>query len=161
MSPLEFSSEDCGLWCCYKLKLRHYSTTSPFNNYCIQLSEEETSISIEWILYTGLLPVLAWREGNIARSAKSILYIYIYCIAAGLGNKKISFPFSPQHPSYIKRWLSTKGASAISPMQWRTWTYPVIKLSRVLKLMGRDCNHRIQYQYIFKWCYLACGGYCA
>jgi hypothetical protein len=43
-----------------------------------------TSISIEWILYTGLLPVLAWKGGNIARSAKSIY------IAAGLGNKKIS-----------------------------------------------------------------------
>jgi hypothetical protein len=74
-----------------------------------------SSISIGWILYTRLLPVIAWREGNIARSAKSIY------IAAGLGNKKISFPFSPHHPSYYKRWLSTKGASAISPMQWRTW----------------------------------------
>jgi hypothetical protein len=69
------------------------------------------SISIEWILYTGRLPVLAWREGNIARSAK---YIYI---AAGLGNKKISFPFSPHHSSYNTRRLSTKGESAISLMQ--------------------------------------------
>jgi hypothetical protein len=70
-----------------------------------------SSISIEWILYPGLLPVLAWRGGNIARSAKSIY------IAAGLGNKKISFPFSPHHPSYNKRWLSSKGMSAILPMQ--------------------------------------------
>jgi hypothetical protein len=52
------------------------------------------SISIEWILYTGLIPVLAWREGNIARSAKSIY------IAAGLGNKKISLPLFPP-PSLI------------------------------------------------------------
>jgi hypothetical protein len=96
------------------------------------------TISIEWILYTGLLPVLAWREGNIARSAKSIY------IAACLGNKKISFPFSPHHPSYNKIWLSTKGASAISLMQWRTWIN-VLRggaLSyRVLKSMGgvRQC----------------------
>jgi hypothetical protein len=40
--------------------------------------------------------MLAWRGGNIARSAKSIY------IAADLGNKKISFPFSPHHPSYNK-----------------------------------------------------------
>jgi hypothetical protein len=50
---------------------------------------------------------------------RSYRQIYIY-IAAGLGNKKISFPSSPHHPSYNKRWLSIKGASAISPMQWRT-----------------------------------------
>jgi hypothetical protein len=49
------------------------------------------SISMEWILYTCLLPVPAWREGNIVLSAKSIY------IAAGLGNKKISFPFPPHH----------------------------------------------------------------
>jgi hypothetical protein len=60
------------------------------------------TISIEWIIYTiyGL----------------SILSIYL---AAGLANKKISFPFFPP-PSltvYKKRWLSTKGASDISPMQ--------------------------------------------
>jgi hypothetical protein len=42
------------------------------------------------------------------------LYKYI---AAGQGNKKISFPFSPTIPHIIKRLLSTKGASAISPMQ--------------------------------------------
>jgi hypothetical protein len=30
------------------------------------------TISIEWIIYKGLLPVLAWREGHIARSGKSI-----------------------------------------------------------------------------------------
>jgi hypothetical protein len=94
--------------CSWKYTARNRSHRGIYSGY-------HSSISIEWILYAGLLPVLAWRGGNIARSAKSIY------IAAGLGNKKIRFPFSPHHPSYNKRWLSTKGASAISPMQWRTW----------------------------------------
>jgi hypothetical protein len=87
--------------------VRRLSRPSPTPSTCHFMS----LISIEWILYTRLLPVLSWRGGNIARSAKSIY------IAAGLGNKNISFPFSPHHPSYNKRWLSAKGASAISPMQ--------------------------------------------
>jgi hypothetical protein len=68
-------------------------------------------ISIEWILYTGLLPVLAWR-GEISLVAPKSIYI-----AAGLGIKKISFPFSVHHSSYNTRLLSTKGESAISLMQ--------------------------------------------
>jgi hypothetical protein len=68
-------------------------------------------ISIEWILYRGLLPVLAWR-GEISLVAPKSLYI-----AAGLGIKKISFPFSVHHSSYNTRRLSSKGESAISLMQ--------------------------------------------
>jgi hypothetical protein len=68
-------------------------------------------ISIEWILYTGLLPVLALR-GEISLVAPKSIYI-----AAGLGIKKISFPFSVHHSSYNTRLLSTKGESAISLMQ--------------------------------------------
>jgi hypothetical protein len=68
-------------------------------------------ISIEWILYTGLYTVLAWR-GEISLVAPKSIYI-----AAGLGIKKISFPFSVHHSSYNTRRLSTKGDSAISLMQ--------------------------------------------
>jgi hypothetical protein len=74
-------------------------------------SEEGTVISIEWILYTGLLPVLAWR-GEISLVAPNSKYI-----AASLSIKKISFPFSVHHSSYNTRRLSTKGESAISLMQ--------------------------------------------
>jgi hypothetical protein len=65
----------------------------------------------EWILYTGLLPVLAWR-GEISQVAPKSIYI-----AAGLGIKKISFPFSFHHSPYNTGRLSTKGESAISLMQ--------------------------------------------
>jgi hypothetical protein len=58
------------------------------------------------------------ERGNITSGAK----IYIYSIAAGLGIKKISFPFSVHHSSYNTRLLSTKGESAISLTQWRTCT---------------------------------------
>jgi hypothetical protein len=68
-------------------------------------------ISNEWILYTGLLPVLTWR-GEISLVAPKSIYI-----TAGLGIKKISFSFSVHHSSYNTRLLSTKGESAISPMQ--------------------------------------------
>jgi hypothetical protein len=73
--------------------------------------EQHPVISIEWILYTGLLPVLAWR-GEISLVAPKSVYI-----AAGLGIKKISFSFSGHHSSYNTRLLSTKGESAISLMQ--------------------------------------------
>jgi hypothetical protein len=72
--------------------------------------------TVEWILYTGLLPVLAWR-GEISLVAPKSIYI-----AAGLGIKKISFPFSVHHSPYNTRLLSTKGESAISLMQCRTCT---------------------------------------
>jgi hypothetical protein len=75
-------------------------------------------IFIEWIFYTGLLTVLAWR-GEISLAWRQNLYTYI---AVGLGIKKISFPFSVHHSSYNTRLLSTKGESAISLMQWRTCT---------------------------------------
>jgi hypothetical protein len=68
-------------------------------------------ISIEWILYTGLLPVLAWTGETSLVAPKSIY------IAAGLGIKKISLPFSVHHSSYNTRLLSTKSESAISLMQ--------------------------------------------
>jgi hypothetical protein len=67
-------------------------------------------ISIEWILYTGLLHA-RWR-GEISLVAPKSIYI-----AAGLGIKKISFPFSVHHSSYNTRLFSTKGESAISLMQ--------------------------------------------
>jgi hypothetical protein len=77
----------------------------------VSMTEWRPVISIEWILYTGLLPGLAWR-GEISPVAPKSIYI-----AAGMGIKKISFPFSVHHSSYNTRLLSTKGESAISMMQ--------------------------------------------
>jgi hypothetical protein len=45
--------------------------------------------------------VTAWTEETSLVTPHSISYI-----AAGLGNKKISFPFCPHHSSYDKRRLS-------------------------------------------------------
>jgi hypothetical protein len=64
-------------------------------------------ISIERILYGGEISLVPPKS------------IYI---AAGLGIKKISFPFSVHHSSYNTRLLSTKGESTISLMQRRTCT---------------------------------------
>jgi hypothetical protein len=86
--------------------------------------------------------VLAWREGNIARSAKSIY------IAAGLGNKKISFPFFAHHrdgsPPRVR-----------APIRLCSEEHGCVerggfKLSRVLKSMGLIHAEKAFLTYIYR-----------
>jgi hypothetical protein len=93
----------------------------------------ESVISLEWILYIGLLSVLAWR-GEISLVAPKSLYI-----AAGLGIKKISFPFLSTIPHIIRGCFLPR---VRAPFRWCSEEHALMcwegrfKLSRVFISMS-------------------------